>query len=810
MNLQSPGAADWLAICVGESAELAGTVWNYIDVRHPKIVRSRNLQALAAAPRSCFTDVAAATYELSFDDLLALPCGAADLRASSIILLAPRGFRSKHPRLAQLWARAAQSVLQCGAVVAACYRSDQPGHEEWLDIGMLAFDLCDPQQCAELERTLRAGKVLVDTRPELPTLPPTSQQLRFVFDRVIRRQPVSAALFRLVAGGHSLEEAAAELALDRTSAESRIQYAFRSLERACNELGLSDNRIRQFPSDVLGQGFQRAAISSAETELSKRNACKTHLARESAERRAATLIVGSGLYQQLGFPAALGSWSELLIAFTSRGLDGEQSSVRESFRAAAEWSPAHAWDLAVTIYAKREGIPRYMADRALRSLLHKWVSDTEAVAVDGHGITGGIPARIVEANLAAVISLHVGVRAFSGEFDLATDSHQERFTVVRVAKRRTALKLFHVHGDHERAASMSLGTRDFGRLQQEWELGRARFCSTRAESPPIQAHTPIAHVLTSPLVFVGCGLTAVESTVWRLLAMRMHANHDVVSEDTPLGYFITAERLTSDVIARLNAMRCQVLETQTHHESWDLLFDCLGPFASLEADHAVGDCGLATGRSAVSRTEFLPVDCVDSLRDSENSPAEMQAAQLAPSDQPRGMPRAVANSARGAPTSSVLVSIGLPWPTRRATDRRFALGEPWPTLHGLVTQTARSIAHRGTVEIRALRASGGDIATASIVRRIARSDVLIFDVTPCRRGKGPARINQNVLFEIGVARGLGKEVLLVSKSSKAHSLLPSDLAGYFVLNLSSNADRMSLAGSVRALIRKSLRLKSLG
>ena len=815
MNQRLHEPIEWLAVCIGESTKLAAAVWCHIGIQNPDLEHSHKLPIPAAERRSEFVDHAVPTYELNFDDLLALPCGAADLRASSITLLAPRGSRSKCPRVSQLWTRAVQSATQSGAVVAVCYRSDRQGHEEWLDIGVRTFDLCDDEQRDELVRTIRAGHVLADTRPEPDYLPPDAQQLRFVFERIVRRQPISAALFRLVAGGLSLDEAAAQLSLDSSAAQSRVQYALRSVEQACDDLRLSHDRVRRFPSDLLGQQYQRIAITSVDTETSKREACKTHLARESAAGRAATLVIGAGLYRQLGYPSELGSWKELLLAFTSAVLDGEPSSVRESFRAAADWSPMFAWDLAVSADATRRKAALSQAEQRLRSALHSFVADLEAresdrtlLARDGDRKTTTV-SRIVDAGISAILSLNVCARAFAFDFEPTKDSREDP-VVVHSAKRRSSLKLFHLHGHIGRLDSLRLGTRDFGRLQQNWERERAQSYADESRPEAARGSTAIEHVLKSPLVCIGCGLTAAESTLWSLLCMRMRAYRRNPSDQTPLSYYITADRLASDTITRLNAVGCRVIETESHDSSWDLLFDCLGKSEATKTEHTAKvkretwTPGLTTARSGLraSESDRIVEDLAESSMGSNVPETSFQSSANA-------VERMDAESNSQTRASAVLVSVGLPWPKRVASDRRFALGEPWPTLHGLISQAERSTGAYGKVEIRALRASGGDTVSSGIARRIARSDVLIFDVTPSRRGKGSARINQNILFEIGVARGLGKDVLLVSKGPNAHSLLPSDLTGSFVLNFSSNADRLSLIASLRSQIRKHQRAKTL-
>jgi nucleoside 2-deoxyribosyltransferase len=67
-----------------------------------------------------------------------------------------------------------------------------------------------------------------------------------------------------------------------------------------------------------------------------------------------------------------------------------------------------------------------------------------------------------------------------------------------------------------------------------------------------------------------------------------------------------------------------------------------------------------------------------------------------------------------------------------------------------------------------------------VVASIRAADILVFDVTPLAPHRGKPKCPDNVIFEIGVALGLGKPFLLIGAGASAFKALPSDLAGEFV------------------------------
>ena len=148
------------------------------------------------------------------------------------------------------------------------------------------------------------------------------------------------------------------------------------------------------------------------------------------------------------------------------------------------------------------------------------------------------------------------------------------------------------------------------------------------------------------------------------------------------------------------------------------------------------------------------------------------------------------------------------WPKARPRDKRFGLGEPWPSLYKLLHSAASTAA--GTdqpIRVRVLRASATGALLKGVMRSIRNADILVFEVTPRGESRRDARINANVLVEIGLALGMGKPVLLIGESSTAYTSLPSDLSGQLVCNYGSVDGQRTIQGHIRSLVRKALRTK---
>jgi len=74
--------------------------------------------------------------------------------------------------------------------------------------------------------------------------------------------------------------------------------------------------------------------------------------------------------------------------------------------------------------------------------------------------------------------------------------------------------------------------------------------------------------------------------------------------------------------------------------------------------------------------------------------------------------------------------------------------------------------------VRADEIYGPGIIIQDVIDRIARSQLVIADITPP---------NQNVYFEVGYALALGKPIILLARTPAAGDRLPFDLSGFRVL-----------------------------
>jgi hypothetical protein len=120
----------------------------------------------------------------------------------------------------------------------------------------------------------------------------------------------------------------------------------------------------------------------------------------------------------------------------------------------------------------------------------------------------------------------------------------------------------------------------------------------------------------------------------------------------------------------------------------------------------------------------------------------------------------------------------------------------WNTLKETFGKKHSAVEKMGAkVNFSRLRASQGRIVWTSVLERIAKSDILIFDVAAApestamdekdfnlgkitsEMAKGQNVFNANVLIEIGAAIALGKRVMLLCPEAW-HKSVPSDLKGY--------------------------------
>jgi hypothetical protein len=130
-------------------------------------------------------------------------------------------------------------------------------------------------------------------------------------------------------------------------------------------------------------------------------------------------------------------------------------------------------------------------------------------------------------------------------------------------------------------------------------------------------------------------------------------------------------------------------------------------------------------------------------------------------------------------TRKIEIAVGLQWPTKRPSNPKFSLGEPWPTIHGLLKMAAKAARPRSRREvvIRRLKLRSGLCAKVSVVASIRDADILVFDICPTRGKIAGGKCPSNVLFEVGVAIGMGKPVVLISGGKYVADRIPSDLAG---------------------------------
>lgn len=140
----------------------------------------------------------------------------------------------------------------------------------------------------------------------------------------------------------------------------------------------------------------------------------------------------------------------------------------------------------------------------------------------------------------------------------------------------------------------------------------------------------------------------------------------------------------------------------------------------------------------------------------------------------------------------IIVHVGYAWPQRRA--KRKAEDHVWRFIRKLIGTTTDALAKvqanraapKLPVRINRLRAMHGGSVLDVLLRRISRSDILVFDIT----GQNP-----DVLIEIGMAlacKGTAGSVFILQKAdakgnpvkTAAH---PSDLSGYFFTRYQENA-----------------------
>lgn len=151
------------------------------------------------------------------------------------------------------------------------------------------------------------------------------------------------------------------------------------------------------------------------------------------------------------------------------------------------------------------------------------------------------------------------------------------------------------------------------------------------------------------------------------------------------------------------------------------------------------------------------------------------------------------------PRRQVRIVVGLAWPKTTPRDRRFRLGEPWPTIHELISSGAQRGAGDRGYRVALLRAASEGSVLSGVLRSLQHADIAVFDVTPQR-----GAVNANVLVEIGLARGMGLNPILIARTTDAHTHLPSDLRGITVrcYDRSTPTDRTSICALVCSRTKK--------
>lgn len=311
---------------------------------------------------------------------------------------------------------------------------------------------------------------------------------------------------------------------------------------------------------------------------------KLHLEQSSQRGRKPLLVVGSGLLAQLRYPNEVCSWPSLLTTLFTRCTPRATPESRKSFESLARFAPTHAWEWLVD-QRSDERVSATKAEkllakdvRTLLTRLKKRRQDSKSAAWDH------LPSALMKSRVCAIANLTFGFDPFAQHLNAAARGAGPARH--RVGKLAPHIRLFQPHGDIASPSSLILGLRQYAGATTDWEQARCAFKSAerKVKSTPGQAgamravepETFVGHALKSPIVFIGCGLDACESTLWWLLATRLRNCARSVATNEPLAYFFTADEPTAAQRSRLEAMRCSVVVCGSHAESWSALLDCLG------------------------------------------------------------------------------------------------------------------------------------------------------------------------------------------------------------------------------------------
>lgn len=144
---------------------------------------------------------------------------------------------------------------------------------------------------------------------------------------------------------------------------------------------------------------------------------------------------------------------------------------------------------------------------------------------------------------------------------------------------------------------------------------------------------------------------------------------------------------------------------------------------------------------------------------------------------------------------SINVRVGYGWQKFLDADKRLSGADVlndifWQSLKGMFGEICRGVEKSKNVKVHfdRLRASHGRLVWPSIVKRIEKADVLVFDVAaaplkpiPCKGvvefSKVLKSLNVNVLLEAGCALGKDKPVMLMCPKH-LYKFIPSDLSGF--------------------------------
>lgn len=356
------------------------------------------------------------------------------------------------------------------------------------------------------------------------------------------------------------------------------------LEAFIRGYGLSSEAVRQARALLNESEHAQAFASEIKHEIEVLNGdlecrtnCLEHLGESARLGRRPVLVLGAGLFAQVGAPG-LASWSDLLEVAWQELLPGAVSPNKHWLGLA----PTHAWEWLVWEYASRyssASTPR-AEDEAQKKLcdLAKRLVKEQTASINPELAPGVPAAALLDERLDAIVSLNFFGWPFESQLSRPSGAAWRRVRHVR----GTNLPIFYPHGDVGSAKSLALGIRKYAERTHEWEKLRGNLKGLERtlgydEHPLPRAarQSMIHHALTSPLVFAGCGLHHAESALWWLLATRARNCAKRVPVPMPLGYFLTADELTPSQQMRLEAVRCVPISLPSFDAVWAMALDII-------------------------------------------------------------------------------------------------------------------------------------------------------------------------------------------------------------------------------------------